>query len=95
MLCVEGDDLHPLDAVVLRFVTEVFGTVSGFGSSVFFVPLAGMFFDFETTLALTGILHIFSTGAQVFMFQKEIDWPLLLKIGIPRAGLNMATSRSV
>ncbi len=67
----------------LAFFTEVIGTVSGFGSSVFFVPLAGMLFDFKTTLALTGILHIFSTSAQVFMFRKEIDWKLMAKIGIP------------
>lgn len=67
----------------LAFTTEVVGTVSGFGSSVFFVPLAGMLFDFKTTLALTGILHIFSTSAQVFMFRKEIDWRLMAKIGIP------------
>ena len=67
----------------LAFLSEVVGTVSGFGSSVFFVPLAGMLFNFKTTLALTGILHIFSTSAQVFMFRKEIDWALMAKIGIP------------
>jgi uncharacterized protein len=68
---------------ILAFCTEVVGTVSGFGSSVIFVPLAGMLFDFKTTLALTGILHIFSTSAQVFMFRKEIDWVLMAKIGVP------------
>lgn len=68
---------------LLAFVSEIVGTVSGFGSSVFFVPLAGMLFDFKTTLALTGILHIFSTSAQVYLFRKDIDWKLLAKIGIP------------
>lgn len=67
----------------LAFSSEVIGTISGFGSSVFFVPLAGMLFDFKTTLALTGILHIFSTSAQLFMFRKEIDWGLMAKIGVP------------
>ena len=68
---------------LLAFVSEVVGTMSGFGSSVFFVPLAGMLFDFKTTLALTGILHIFSTSAQVYMFRKDIDWKLMARIGIP------------
>ncbi|MBX9768515.1 MAG: sulfite exporter TauE/SafE family protein [Bdellovibrionales bacterium] len=68
---------------LLAFVSEMVGTVSGFGSSVFFVPLAGMLLDFRTTLALTGILHIFSTSAQLFMFRREIDWKLMAKIGIP------------
>jgi len=68
---------------LLAFVSETIGTVSGFGSSVFFAPLAGMLFDFQTTLALTGILHIFSTSAQVIMFRKSINWKLTLFIGIP------------
>ena len=68
---------------ILAFVSEMIGTVSGFGSSVFFVPLAGMLFDFHTTLALTGILHIFSTSAQLFMFRKELHWKLMFKIGVP------------
>ena len=68
---------------LLAFVSESVGTISGFGSSVFFVPLAGMLFDFQTTLALTGILHIFSTSAQVIMFRKSINWKLTLFIGIP------------
>ncbi len=42
-----------------------------------------MLFNFKTTLALTGLLHIFSTSAQVYMFRKEIDWVLMAKIGIP------------
>jgi uncharacterized membrane protein YfcA len=71
----------------LAFVSEIIGTISGFGSSVFFVPLAGMIFDFKTTLALTGILHIFSTSAQVYMFRKKIDWTLMIKIGIPSVSM--------
>jgi uncharacterized membrane protein YfcA len=67
----------------LALVSEIIGTISGFGSSVFFVPLAGMLFDFHTTLALTGVLHIFSTSAQVYLFRKSIDWKLMLKIGVP------------
>ena len=68
---------------LLAFASEVIGTISGFGSSVFFVPLAGMLFDFKTTLALTGVLHIFSTSAQVYLFRKTINWRLMLLIGVP------------
>lgn len=68
---------------ILVFTSEVIGTISGFGSSVFFVPLAGMFFDFKTTLALTSLMHIFSTTSQVWMFRKDINWQLLIKIGVP------------
>ena len=51
---------------LIAFFSEIVGTVAGFGSSVFFVPLAGLFFDFHTVLALTSILHVFSNAANSF-----------------------------
>jgi uncharacterized membrane protein YfcA len=33
---------------VIALLSEVIGTVAGFGSSVFFVPLAGLFLDFHS-----------------------------------------------
>ncbi len=68
---------------ILAFISEAVGTISGFGSSVFFVPLAGLFFDLKTTLILTALLHIFSTSAQLFLFRKEINWRILILLGIP------------
>ena len=41
-------------------LSEIVGTVAGFGSSVFFVPMAGFFFDFHQVTALTSILHVFT-----------------------------------
>lgn len=35
------------------FVSEIIGTVAGFGSSTVFLPLALLFFDFKTALVLS------------------------------------------
>src|SRR5437016_3799788 len=67
----------------LAFLSEVIGTIAGFGSSVFFVPLAGFFFDFHTVLALTSILHVFSNAAKLIFFGRHVQWRLLLLLGIP------------
>ncbi len=69
--------------LLLALLSEVIGTVGGFGSSVFFVPLAGFFFDFQTVLGLTGLLHVFSNIAKLVMFRQHIQWNLIWKIGIP------------
>jgi uncharacterized membrane protein YfcA len=69
--------------LVLAFFSEVAGTVAGFGSSVFFVPLAGFFFDFHVVLALTSILHVFSNAAKLVLFRSHVQWRLLLLLGIP------------
>jgi uncharacterized protein len=69
--------------LLLAFLSELVGTIGGFGSSVFFVPLAGFFFDFQTVLAITAVLHVFSNLAKLILFHKGISWRLLLLIGLP------------
>lgn len=69
--------------LLLVLVCETIGTISGFGASVFLVPLAGMFFDFKTALVLTGIVFIFSSFSKLFLFRKHINRSLIFKIGIP------------
>lgn len=73
----------PFVFLLLALLSEIVGTVGGFGSSVFFVPLAGLFFDFHTVLALTSILHVFSNAAKLVLFGRHIEWRLLLLIGLP------------
>lgn len=50
---------------LIALFSEIVGAVVGFGSSVFFVPLAGLFFDFHTVLALTSILYVFSNAVKL------------------------------
>ena len=68
---------------LIALFSEIVGTVAGFGSSVFFVPLAGLFFDFHTVLALTSILHVFSNAAKLVLFGRHVQWRLLLLLAIP------------
>ena len=68
---------------VLAFVAEVVGTVSGFGSSILFVPLATIFFDFKTVLGVTAVFHIFSNLSKIALFRNGIDRRIALKLGIP------------
>lgn len=68
---------------LIALLSEIVGTVAGFGSSVFFVPLASFFFDFHQVLALTSILHVFSNAAKLVFFGKHIQLRLLLLFGIP------------
>src|SRR5215467_10636411 len=68
---------------LVAFLSEVVGTIAGFGSSVFFVPLASFFFGFHQVLALTSILHVFSNTAKLILFGKHIRLRLLLLLGVP------------
>jgi uncharacterized protein len=65
----------------LTLIAEILGTLGGFGSSLFFVPLSQFFFNFQTVLALTGILHVFSNSSKIWLFRKSIDWKVTLWLG--------------
>jgi uncharacterized membrane protein YfcA len=69
--------------LVLAFLSEIIGTISGFGSSILFVPVATLFYDFHTVLGITAIFHVFSNCSKLLLFRKGISIYLLLRIGLP------------
>lgn len=69
--------------LILSLFAEIFGTIGGFGSSVFFVPIANFYFDFESVLGLTAIYHLSSNLSKIFVFKQGLDKRLILTIGIP------------
>jgi uncharacterized membrane protein YfcA len=68
---------------LLALVAEIAGTISGFGSSVFFVPVASLFFDFHSVLGITALFHIFSNLSKIVLFRKGVDWKIVLYLGFP------------
>lgn len=69
--------------LILALFAEIIGTIGGFGSSVFFVPIGNFYFDFYSVLGLTAIFHLSSNLSKIFLFKKGINKKLLLNIGIP------------
>lgn len=69
--------------IALAFISEVLGTISGFGSSILFVPVASLFFDFKTVLGVTAVFHVFSNLSKIALFRNGINKDIALKLGIP------------
>lgn len=69
--------------LLLAFVSEILGTLSGFGSSILFVPIASIFFDFKTVLGITAIFHVFSNLSKIALFRHGINKSIVIKLGIP------------
>ncbi|MBC6993041.1 sulfite exporter TauE/SafE family protein [Neolewinella lacunae] len=69
--------------LLLALVAEIIGTIGGFGSSVFFVPLGNFYFDFYSVLGLTALFHLSSNLSKIFLFKTGLDKRLLAYIGIP------------
>jgi uncharacterized membrane protein YfcA len=67
----------------LALLAEILGTLGGFGSSLFFIPIASFFFDFQTVLGITGVFHVFSNLTKIGIFRQGVDYKVVLWIGIP------------
>jgi len=69
--------------ILLALLAEILGTVGGFGSSLFFVPIASYFLDFHSVLGITALFHVSSNITKIAFFRKGFDKKLLLTIGVP------------
>lgn len=75
--------LHDISLSVVALLSEILGTLSGFGSSTFFVPVASYFEKFQFVLALTAILHCFGNASKIYLFRYGFDRKLFLKMAVP------------
>lgn len=75
--------IHDLLFALAAFFSEVAGTVSGFGSSTFFVPLAIQLETFRLVLALTAIAHCFGNTSKILLFRRDFHWRYILILAVP------------
>jgi uncharacterized membrane protein YfcA len=74
---------HLIYFMMLALVAEILGTVGGFGSALFFGPIAGFFLDFDSVLGITALFHLSSNLSKIAIFRKGVDKQLIIRIGIP------------
>jgi uncharacterized membrane protein YfcA len=55
--------------ILLALLAEIAGTVGGFGSSLFFVPIASYFLDFHSVLGITALFHVSSNLSKIAFFR--------------------------
>ena len=69
--------------IILSLIAEILGTIGGFGSSVYFVPIANFFFDFQSVLGITALYHLSSNVSKIVLFKKGLDKKIVISLGIP------------
>ncbi len=74
---------HLFVFIILALFAEVLGTIGGFGSSLFFVPVAAYFLDFHSVLGVTAAFHVCSNLAKIGLFRHGFDKKILLTVGVP------------
>lgn len=69
--------------ILLALLAEILGTVGGFGSSLFFVPIASYFLDFHSVLGITAVFHVSSNITKIAFFRKGFDKKVVISLGVP------------
>ncbi len=69
--------------LLLSLVAEILGTIGGFGSSVFFVPIGNYFLDIKSVLGITALFHLCSNVSKIALFRHGFDKKILINLGIP------------
>lgn len=77
-------DINTLILFLLAaYLSEVAGTMAGFGSSTLFMPLALFLVDFRIALVMVAVLHISGNLGRLGFFKKGLNYRILLLFGVP------------
>jgi uncharacterized membrane protein YfcA len=76
-------ELTDIIFLVIGFLSEVVGTMAGFGSSTIYLPLASYLVDFKTALVLVAIFHLFGNIGRITFFRHGLDKRVVLLFGVP------------
>lgn len=64
------------------FAAEVIGTMAGFGAATILTPIAMLFMDAKTAIAVVACFHLFGNASRLRFFGHDIHWAMWLQFGI-------------
>src|SRR3989338_10454092 len=70
------------------FAAEVIGTMAGFGAATVLTPIAILFMDAKTAIAVVACFHLFGNGSRLFFFWRSIRWAMWLQFGLTGIGFS-------
>ncbi len=55
-------------------IAEVIGTMAGFGAATVLTPIAVLFMDVKTAIAVVACFHLFGNGSRLGFFGRLVHW---------------------
>jgi len=75
--------LEHVTFLLTAYIAAIFATIAGFGSSTLLIPVAILYFDFQTAVFLVACFHLCNNLFKVKLFFSHIDLKIVVKFGIP------------
>ncbi len=64
------------------FGAEVIGTMAGFGAATVLTPIAAMFMDMKTAIAVVACFHLSGNASRLLFFGRHINWRVWAQFGV-------------
>ena len=68
--------------LLCAFVAEIIGTMAGFGAATVLTPIAALFMDVKTAIAIVACLHLFGNTSRLYFFGRHIQWRMWVQFGL-------------
>lgn len=64
------------------FIAEVIGTTAGFGAATILTPVAFLFMDMKTAIAMVAVFHLFGNASRLYFFKGQLNWRIWRWFGL-------------
>ncbi len=64
------------------FAAEIIGTMAGFGAATILTPIAALFMDIKTAIAVVACFHLFGNASRLVFFGRHIEWKIWAEFGL-------------
>lgn len=75
------------------FLAEVIGTMAGFGAATILTPVAALFMEIKTAIAVVACFHLFGNGSRLALFGRRVHWRIWAQFGITGIALSLVGAR--
>jgi hypothetical protein len=64
------------------FAAEVIGTMAGFGAATILTPVAALFVDIKSAIALVALFHLLGNASRLVFFGRSVNWRIWALFGV-------------
>jgi uncharacterized membrane protein YfcA len=68
--------------LLCAFGAEVVGTMAGFGAATILTPVAALFLEMKSAIALVAVFHLFGNASRLVFFGRSIHWKTWSQFGV-------------
>lgn len=76
------------------FVAEIIGTMAGFGAATVLTPIASLFMDIRTAVAVVACFHLFGNASRISFFRRHVHWGIVWRFGLPGVAMSLAGAQA-